>query len=388
MRNKGITLIALVVTVIVLIILSGVVITILTGESGILTQVQNAKIVTEISQMKEEWNIKKTELEIEEINTEDINVSGEDVKDYIKSMPDDFVKKISIVKGELAYDINQCSEEEQLMLKSDYGFKAIGDNVEPYGSIEKKIKDGKVQITVYSADDESDVDEIILPDGGCKKIQYDTENILVKGTLFKVEGITKETLGKYFKNITIDENNQIAELSEVEKYNVILDLNAYAQPYDYKFLNRCFEHGKNLITSGNDSKEKLSIIEKSTEEADNVYVQIDKENEVTKYYNPIPGRDSLTVIQFRDNTDVWCKSTVSGLNGNAVGEYESENGNRWIHHHVGELKNSVLYYRNAIYRVTGSRSATYEVDKNGTYKFIIKDLSGNETEISTEVTEL
>ena len=59
MRNKGITLIALVVTVIVLIILSGVVITMLTGESGILTQAQNAKIVTEISQMKEEWNIKK-----------------------------------------------------------------------------------------------------------------------------------------------------------------------------------------------------------------------------------------------------------------------------------------------------------------------------------------
>ena len=388
MRNKGITLIALVVTVIVLIILSGVVITMLTGESGILTQVQNAKIVTEISQMKEEWNIKKTELEIEEINTEDINVSGEDVKNYIKSMPNNWVKKISIETGELAYDINQCSEEEQLMLKSDYGFKAVGDNVAPYGSIEKKIKDGKVQITVYSADDESDVDEIILPDGSCKKIQYDTENILVKGTLFKAEGITKETLGKYFKNITIDENNQIAELSEVEKYNVILDLNAYAQPYDYKFLNRCFEHGKNLITSGNDSKEKLSIIEKSTEEADNVYVQIDKENEVTKYYNPIPGRDSLTVIQFRDNTDIWCTSTVGGLNGDAVGEYESENGNRWIHHHVGELKNSVLYYRNAIYRITGSRSATYEVDKNGTYKFIIKDLSGNETEISTEVTEL
>ena len=110
--------------------------------------------------------------------------------------------------------------------------------------------------------------------------------------------------------------------------------------------------------------------------------------EVTKYYNPIPGRDSLTVIQFRDNTDIWCTSTVGGLNGDAVGEYESENGNRWIHHHVGELKNSVLYYRNAIYRITGSRSATYEVDKNGTYKFIIKDLSGNETEISTEVTEL
>ena len=388
MRNKGITLIALVVTVIVLIILSGVVITMLMGESGILTQVKNAKIVTEISQIKEEWNIKKTELKMQEINTEDINVYGEDVKKYVTSIPDNLIKKISIVKGELAYDINQCSEKEQLMLKSNYGFKAIGDKVAPYGSIEKKIKDGKAQITVYSADDESDVDEIILPNGSSKKIQYDTENILVKGTLFKAEGITRESLGKYFKNITIDKNNQITEVSEVDKYNVILDLNGYGNPHNCEFLNKCFENGKNLITSGNDSTEKLSIIENSTYEFDNVYVQIDKENEVTKYYNPLPSRDSLTVIQFRENTDVWCTSTVGRLNGDAVGEYKSENGNRWIHHHVGELKNSVLYYRNAIYRVTGSRSATYEVDKNGTYKFIIKDLSGNETEISTEVTEL
>lgn len=388
MRNKGITLIALVVTVIVLIILSGVVITMLMGESGILTQVKNAKIVTEISQIKEEWNIKKTELKMQEINTEDINVYGEDVKKYVTSIPDNLIKKISIVKGELAYDINQCSEKEQLMLKSNYGFKAIGDKVAPYGSIEKKIKDGKAQITVYSADDESDVDEIILPNGSSKKIQYDTENILVKGTLFKAEGITKESLGKYFKNITIDENNKIAEVSEVDKYNVVLDLNGYGQPHNYEFLNKCFENGKNLITSGNDSTKKLSIIKNNIYACDNVYVQIDEENEVTKYYNPLPVRDSLTVIQFRENTDVWCTSTVDGLNGDAVGEYKSENGNRWIHHHVGELKNSVLYYRNAIYRVTGSRSATYEVDKNGTYKFIIKDLSGNETEISTEVTEL
>ena len=67
---------------------------------------------------------------------------------------------------------------------------------------------------------------------------------------------------------------------------------------------------------------------------------------------------------------------------------ENKNGNKWIHKHLGELINPELFYRNAIYRITGSRSATYIANKNGVYTFKIKDLAGNETEISTEVNEL
>ena len=46
-REKGITLIALVITIIVLLILAGVSIAMLTGQNGILTQAQNSKTVTE-----------------------------------------------------------------------------------------------------------------------------------------------------------------------------------------------------------------------------------------------------------------------------------------------------------------------------------------------------
>ena len=51
--NKGITLIALVITIIVLLILAGVSIAMLTGQSGILTQAQNAKNQTEYSTAEE-----------------------------------------------------------------------------------------------------------------------------------------------------------------------------------------------------------------------------------------------------------------------------------------------------------------------------------------------
>ena len=53
-RKEGITLIALVITIIVLLILAGVSIAMLTGQNGILSQAQNAKNKTELSSEKEQ----------------------------------------------------------------------------------------------------------------------------------------------------------------------------------------------------------------------------------------------------------------------------------------------------------------------------------------------
>ena len=53
-EKQGITLIALVVTIVVLLILAGVSIAMLTGDNGVLTQAQNAKNRTEEAQREEE----------------------------------------------------------------------------------------------------------------------------------------------------------------------------------------------------------------------------------------------------------------------------------------------------------------------------------------------
>ena len=55
--NKGITLIALVITIIVLLILAGVSIAMLTGDNGIITQAQNAKEKTEEARIREEQQL-------------------------------------------------------------------------------------------------------------------------------------------------------------------------------------------------------------------------------------------------------------------------------------------------------------------------------------------
>ena len=53
MKNKGITLIALVITIIVLLILAGVSISMLSGDNGLLTRAKEAKGTTETSGAKE-----------------------------------------------------------------------------------------------------------------------------------------------------------------------------------------------------------------------------------------------------------------------------------------------------------------------------------------------
>ncbi len=64
-KQKGITLIALIITIIVLLILAGITISTLTGENGLISRANNAKIRTEISRIKEEIQTKILENQAE-----------------------------------------------------------------------------------------------------------------------------------------------------------------------------------------------------------------------------------------------------------------------------------------------------------------------------------
>ena len=89
-KEKGITLIALVVTIVVLLILAGVSISMLTGENGIIKQAQDAKEETRISGLEEELRVKfedsnilitlEKDEESEELKDVEILGSSEDEK--------------------------------------------------------------------------------------------------------------------------------------------------------------------------------------------------------------------------------------------------------------------------------------------------------------------
>ena len=56
-KNQGITLIALVITIIVLLVLAGVTISMLTSENGIIKQAEEAKFKAEMSELKEQLEV-------------------------------------------------------------------------------------------------------------------------------------------------------------------------------------------------------------------------------------------------------------------------------------------------------------------------------------------
>ena len=85
MRNsKGITLIALVITIIILIILAGVAINLTLGENGILKRTEEAKLKYEIAQAKEELDLKIAELQVEKQGSATL----QDVVDMLKEDSD------------------------------------------------------------------------------------------------------------------------------------------------------------------------------------------------------------------------------------------------------------------------------------------------------------
>ena len=67
-KNSGITLVALVVTIIVLIILAGVSIGLLLGENGIITKAREAKNIQELAEIKEKLGLDIIAAQMDAIN--------------------------------------------------------------------------------------------------------------------------------------------------------------------------------------------------------------------------------------------------------------------------------------------------------------------------------
>ena len=85
-QRRGITLIALVITIVVLLILAGVTIATLTGENGILTKVTTAKDKTAIAEAKEKVNLMLADWKAENL------VEGTTLDTYLTS-GGDYTKK-------------------------------------------------------------------------------------------------------------------------------------------------------------------------------------------------------------------------------------------------------------------------------------------------------
>ena len=131
-KEKGITLIALVITIIVLLILAAVSIATLTGQNGILTRANDAKKETEIAELKERIQIDILEKQAENKN-EDITEKDliEILNKYFTNVPSSIPEDLTSVKLKAKEDYG---EYDNIVLSDIYNGEIIREEtIRPYG---------------------------------------------------------------------------------------------------------------------------------------------------------------------------------------------------------------------------------------------------------------
>lgn len=141
-KEQGITLIALVITIIVLLILAGVSLSLVAGENGILKRAENARIEHQFGKQKEELEMVIAAEKIDRIEKEETECFAESIKKAIENEcqnnGDRWVKKIQMTNanGDLVENAEEC---KYLLIETTDGYemKIQVDN----GKKEAKVED-------------------------------------------------------------------------------------------------------------------------------------------------------------------------------------------------------------------------------------------------------
>ena len=154
-KEKGITLIALVVTIVVLLILAGVSISMLTGENGIVTRAQEAKIMTELATVNEAIDLYKTEKTMDGTRVyTDLDIAQDEEISKILGV-NDTSRRVYVIKNfeKLKIDVSIGNGYEDNNLD---GLDRIGSITELNDVVLKDLSDGKIYYvkneTIYSLD--------------------------------------------------------------------------------------------------------------------------------------------------------------------------------------------------------------------------------------------
>ena len=192
-KNKGITLIALVITIIVLLILAGVSIATLTGENGVLTKASEAEKETDITDTKEQIKIEL----MGKLDDKKTNYTNTDVKVAVKKITGKDVEEntpiVQSIKG------NNVDISDLWVVKKRFYIEFYdGENLEKRESFEfKEGMDFSLWIKSEYAEGISNLSTMEVYPGGMQirrySFDYEGSDYEVEMTLMDADGnITNE----------------------------------------------------------------------------------------------------------------------------------------------------------------------------------------------------
>ena len=301
-NEKGITLIALVITIIVLLILAAVSIAMLTGENGILSKASTAKEKHLIAQYEEELNLCIMEMQTDELGTLTMPKLIEKLPQYIQaSQPGE----------QCEWDEKQIAEEPTGTYKG-YEFKVdknkkaqitekatgimISCSVDPSGYTNQNVT-ATIKITCNE---------------GIKSIKQtkptEEEAITTSGTEYTIVKENIESNTKYEYEVTDSKENKVTKIAQVTN----IDKEA---PVDFTITAENTEQGLKITGTTTDEDSGIDRYE--------YYAKESTESEYKKYdSNPITGLSSGTysvyVIAYDKAGNNKQSNTVSNLKISAV----------------------------------------------------------------------
>ncbi len=258
-QNTGITLIALVITIIALLILAGVSISMLIGENGILGQAEGVTRLAEFAEYKDivevdEINDKLADIEDDYLGTgEKISLMyniylGEEIKEVLPDIAEEDIGKIAYIDDELVYIVDDIHEDltdlkklgYETILRSDLDYyielKMIENLVgivseSPSHTIGKNVGSEEYEDTVFVAGIAYAEGWAVLGDGDSKDINTNIVKEIEEVGIFE---LTEEEKA-YFKNspyvVTMKEDYVVS--LDGKNTNVGTNLEAWKYSYNY-----------------------------------------------------------------------------------------------------------------------------------------------------------
>ncbi len=204
-KAKGVTLISLVITIIILLILAGVTLSLTLGDNGIITQAQKAKEAGEIAAIKEDFQLAILDKELEKGGT---GITQEELEEIAGNF------------GELQEDGNTIITDDGYEIKIDEIYQegatggGSGSSDEEIAALEEKIKE--LQQTVEDLNNTKTELEGTIEDLNGQLEQEQENNAALQE---QIENLTSQvdSLNKTKEQLEatiIDLNTQIASLKE------------------------------------------------------------------------------------------------------------------------------------------------------------------------------
>ena len=254
MKNKGITLVALIITIIILLILSGITIATLGGENGLFARVKQAKKAHVQSEMQEQLTLALNELQVDKEGKASLDDVTQDwintviSSDYSPTIKEDASldgKMVVMNKNDITgrFIVNQKLE----ISKTEFDISTLEFEYET-----EKIENGKVKILIKITDKVNGLKRVDYPEASKDSIIMENRKIPL-GIDYYVE------LGKEYKFvITTGDGNKTEKTIKIDDYfynvtktlaeNAVIDNNATKAAYNKTYETTVSTEGNYAIT--------------------------------------------------------------------------------------------------------------------------------------------